>query len=691
MKLGVRVLIVLLLAGIGPLAAAGVFSYNESKQELLNSSAATLEALRNSNKEQVENYFRERTRNAETLAASDSIVAALDAFDQVWMQGRDSGAYQEAESTHTTELKMEVSRYGFSNAFLINEQGNIVFQTKPQEDFGVNLLSGEAAGSILSQVVQRVAKGFSTEMSDLGRYAPSGNTPSVFISVPIYQNGHVRGQLALEVSLDYISRQLNRREGLGETGKIYLVGADKLMRSELGGGTLLAQAVDTPIVREALFSPQPSGTTQSLDYLGKEVLVSYDKVIVGKHNWVILAEMDMTEILQGPNRIKNAMIWFNGIVLVLIVGLSTFTANWLSKSFQELLAIAARIGRGDFASAFSPDLLKRKDELGEMARSLYAMRGQLHAILQQVRSAALSVSESVKHIHGNTGEIASSSQQIVYVVDNVAVSAEHQREKMEETLHLTVDLTDDVASVTANVEQVALSSQEMKRHAEQGREAVTAVVVSMEEIQRSVDATTHVIQTLQQRSQDISRIISVITEIARQTNLLALNAAIEAARAGEHGKGFAVVAGEVRKLSEGTNEAAGQIVRMINDIQKDTESVVRRMAEGAETTSRGMLTARQSGDMFRRIEENILRVSQEMESVSQAFARMAPKAKQMAAVAQEVSGASAEAAAGVQTISAAVEEQSSSMELIVSSADHLASLAEELRASLSSFTLQENG
>jgi methyl-accepting chemotaxis protein len=462
------------------------------------------------------------------------------------------------------------------------------------------------------------------------------------------------------------------------------------MRTELGGGTLLTQTVDTSIVKDALFSSQSAGTKQSLDYLGKEVLVSYDKVAVGKHNWVILAEMDMTEILQGPNRIKNAMFLFNGIVLVLIAVLSLFTANWLNRSFRQLLAITARIGSGDFAGVISPAMLKRKDELGEMARSLQTMREQLQAILQQVRAAALSVSESVKNIHGNTGEIASSSQQIVHVVENVAASAEHQREKMEETLHFTVDLTEDVTSVTANVDQVARSSQEMKSHAQLGRQAVDAVVVSMEEIQRSVDATTTVIQTLQQRSQDISRIISVITEIARQTNLLALNAAIEAARAGEHGKGFAVVAGEVRKLSEGTNEAAGQIVRMINDIQTDTQSVVQRMADGAQTTERGMQTARQSGEMFQRIEENILRVSREMQSVSEAFARMAPKARQMASVAREVSLATAEAAAGVQSISAAVEEQSSSMEMIVLAADQLASLAEELRASLSSFALPEN-
>ncbi|MDF2681949.1 MAG: methyl-accepting chemotaxis protein [Brevibacillus sp.] len=692
MKLGARVLIVLLLAGIVPLTSAGVFAYNESKRELLSSSKATLEALRNSHKEQVENYFRERSRNLDTLAASSTVVLALSEFRGVWEQGRESPAYQEVELTRTKELKMEVARYGFANAYLLNDKGEVIYETKPQKDLGTSLLQGMYADSVLGQTVQKAFKGQSTEMSDLSLYEPSGSVPGVFIATPIFENGYIIGQLAVEVTLDYISRQLNQREGLGETGKIYLVGADKLMRSQLGEGqeTLLKQQVDTPIVDQVLLTQQFKGTTESVDYRGQHVLVSYDQVKIGKKTWAILAEMDMTEIVNGPNRIMKAMLVFNGIVLVMIVGISLFTANWLRRSFRGMLKVAGRIGEGDFATPVPDWLLGRKDELGDLARSLLSMRDQLLSILLQVRQASSSVSEAVKEIHGNTSEIASSSQQIVQVVDQVAATADNQMDKMGQTLQLAVDLTNDVTGVTENVEQVSLSSQEMKRHTDAGRQAVTAVIDSMEEINRTVESATGVIHELEKRSQDISRIISVITEIARQTNLLALNAAIEAARAGEHGKGFAVVAGEVRKLSEGTNEAALQIARMIGDVQKDTTAAVARMAEGSETTAHGLKTARQSGEMFRRIEQNILRVTQEMESVRQAFNRMAPDARQVVAVAEEVSSASAGAAAGVQSISAAVEEQSAAMELIVHSADQLAGLAEELRGALATFVLTEN-
>lgn len=693
MKLGARVLLVLLLAGSVPLTAAGIFAYQESRQELLNGSAATLEALRHSHKELVENYFRERARNVDTLAASGTVMSALSSFEDVWQQGQDSPAYEEIEAKYANELKMEVARYGFVNAFLLNENGDIVYETKPQADFGTNLLTGPHADSVLGQTVQQVKKGQSAEMSDLGKYEPSGDAPAVYIAAPIYDKGYISGQIAVEVSMDYLSRIFNQREGLGQTGKIYVVGGpDKLMRSQLGSGanTILQQKVDTPIVDQVLLTQQYEGTIQSTDYLGKEVLVSYDQVKVGKKTWAILAEMDMTEILAGPVRIQNAMIAFNGAVLLLIVVISIFTANWLRRSFRGMLSVAERIGHGDFSREVPVKLLKRKDELGEMAQSLVTMQNQLRKILFQVQQAAASVSGAVKNIQGNTTEIASSSQQIVLVVDQVAASADSQVDKMGMTLNLAVDLTKDVAVVTENVERVTGSAEEMKKHAHAGRQAIADVMNSMDEINRSVEATTDVIHVLEGRSKDISRIISVITDIASQTNLLALNAAIEAARAGEHGKGFAVVAGEVRKLAEDTNRAAQQIVGMISDVQKDTKEAVARMVEGAQTTARGMTTAHQSQQMFAHIEQNILEVSQEINGVSKAFMRMAPDAQQVAIVAGEVSAASQQAAAGVQSISAAVEEQSAAMDLIVNAADQLAILAEELRSSLSSFISREN-
>ena len=82
------------------------------------------------------------------------------------------------------------------------------------------------------------------------------------------------------------------------------------------------------------------------------------------------------------------------------------------------------------------------------------------------------------------------------------------------------------------------------------------------------------IHDLKRKVENISNFITVVTKISEQTNLLALNASIESARAGEAGKGFAVVANEVRKLAEESRLASEDIIKIVNEVVKETELVV---------------------------------------------------------------------------------------------------------------------
>ena len=178
-----------------------------------------------------------------------------------------------------------------------------------------------------------------------------------------------------------------------------------------------------------------------------------------------------------------------------------------------------------------------------------------------------------------------------------------------------VTQSEATASAAAAVEEVTVSIGEVAEHAGSTEQAAhqAGVVAQAGEVlsQRAsqtilslagtVKASAEQVESLGKRSEEISRIVLVIKEVADQTNLLALNAAIEAARAGEAGRGFAVVADEVRKLAERTGKATQEISKMINSIQGETRQAVEGMRSGAHEVEESVRLVQEAKDALQDI------------------------------------------------------------------------------------------
>ena len=180
-----------------------------------------------------------------------------------------------------------------------------------------------------------------------------------------------------------------------------------------------------------------------------------------------------------------------------------------------------------------------------------------------------------------------------------------------------------------------------------------------------VEAASHEVFKFGEKTQEISKIVDAITQVASQTNLLALNATIEAARAGEYGRGFAVVADEVRKLAERTTKATEDVSTSIREIQEQTVNAVERIQAGSARMDHGVELANSAGQALGRI--------------SQSSEGLAGMISSIAAAADQQSAASGDIAKSIEQMAAVTRESAQGAGQASEAASLLSQQAEKLR------------
>ncbi len=342
----IAVLVSMLAAG---LVAAGAV-YKASHDKVIEEAFSRLSLFHGLRRATIEDYMLSKASDMRAMSRNAHVVDALEKFVGAWadlgenaaqtvrrlyvddnpfrrgekQMLRSAGDESRYTAVHTefhNWAQRFIAHFGYHDLFLIDRAGNIVYSLEKEDDFATNVAHGQYRNTPLGLVFRKSVSpgGRDVDISDFDRYGPSDNTPASFASSPVLgEDGKIAGVFAVQLPAQPINDMLRSTAGMGETGETYIVGNDLLMRSQsrfIAQPTMLEKEIDTASVAEGLNGF--SGTKIISDYRGKPVLSVYSPLDFGGPLWVLIAEIDKSEVLRKL-RLWPAIV--AGLLAALITG-----------------------------------------------------------------------------------------------------------------------------------------------------------------------------------------------------------------------------------------------------------------------------------------------------------------------------------------------------------------------------------
>lgn len=248
--------------------------------------------------------------------------------------------------------------------------------------------------------------------------------------------------------------------------------------------------------------------------------------------------------------------------------------SYLSKNYTNLKAYFNALEMGSFNNKIDDRLILRKDEIGDIFRSISNMQNKVSQIINSIKSES-------EHIKSVSSILAEGAGDVYKHVEDISATTEQLSAGMEETAASTEEMNATSSSIEDEIVRVsekAKNGQEVTSEIKHRAEGLKEVALSSQKnaIEIYENTNKNLRQSIKKAEaiNEIKELSKAIMDITAQTNLLALNASIESARAGEAGKGFAVVAGEIAVLARNSKNAVTQIETITNDISLTVEEIV---------------------------------------------------------------------------------------------------------------------
>ncbi len=389
-------------------------------------------------------------------------------------------------------------------------------------------------------------------------------------------------------------------------------------------------------------------------------------------DWSVLVRASREQVSAESMAQRRQIVVQSLLILVLAAACGLLVGRGFANPLKQMSVVVEALAQGDLRPRVN---IASRDEIGSLARGVNSVADSLSDAVKAIGDSAANLDQTANDLSDEARRVTGSASSTNTRASNVAAAMEEMSTTLASVSTAASQSSSSIHSVAAGTDEMTSTISEIAANAERARHITNTAVGSVAEATQKVEQ-------LRSASEEISRIIEVILEIAEQTKLLALNATIEAARAGEAGKGFAVVASEVKDLAGQTNRATEEIRTSINAIQDSTGSTVEEIGNINSVI----------GDVSQIVSSIAAAVEEQSvttRSIAGNIADSAELASEMNNNFTEASTASAGIANDVASVTQSVGEIDAAIEQINTGARGLTSMSEKLRGLIGSFQLAD--
>ncbi len=505
------------------------------------------------------------------------------------------------------------------------------------------------------------------------------------VSSPIKdEGGKVRGVMAADIQLASVTDKINAVK-VGETGYAAILTST---------GVFVAHPDKTLIGKNGLtdFDADIKGLTQAViqndygsyfyTYKGVKKICTYSAI--PNTSWKILITMPVSELTKDITKMTYTLITIAILFITIATVAVIMITNRIAKPIVELNQVTYKLAEGDLTQRAK---IKSETEIGHLADSFNLMADNIGALVGGITHLTKDVHHVANEMNASSEKTEEIAIQISQAVNDLANGAEQQSNSVNVSVTRINAMADAIDRISTAIESVYHLTEEINKLVIQGEKSIEVQNKSMVENTKATNSVNEAIHLLDERTKEISQIVSVIDGIASQTNLLALNASIEAARAGEQGRGFSVVADEIRKLAEQSSHSTGRIGDSIKAIVSRTQSAVEQAAVAEKAVAEQEKSVEQVSEIFNVIKDAVVDIKDKFNGVRSGTEGIRDEAENVREAMQEIFSVVELNASGAQEVAASTDQQVRTLAEVSRLASEVEQLASDLQDAVERFKI----